>query len=239
MGAPREPRMPGHRNSSVNGGGRKVAKGSAKLGGALMAKRNAVKREARERRHGGEDKMIFKSALAMGMVGEAEMMDAHKGGSGIHLPGQHGRIESKLDMSDLEEMMYEAELAGRNFEADRNEATIIESGAGYTIESFSIEQLNQAREDHQSELRVPRRPLWDASTSKEQLDQAEKKDFLDWRRSLAALEENPMLVLSPFEKNLEVWKQLWRVVERSHIIIQIVDARNPLFFRCPDLEKYV
>lgn len=44
--------------------------------------------------------------------------------------------------------------------------------------------------------------------------------------------------LTPFEKNLEVWKQLWRVLERSHIIVQILDARNPLLFRSTDLEKY-
>ncbi len=47
------------------------------------------------------------------------------------------------------------------------------------------------------------------------------------------------LVLTPFERNLEVWRQLWRVIERSHLVVQIVDARNPLRFRCEDLEKYV
>lgn len=47
------------------------------------------------------------------------------------------------------------------------------------------------------------------------------------------------LTVTPFEKNLEVWKQLWRVVERSDLLIQIVDARNPTLFRCPDLEEYV
>ena len=65
--------------------------------------------------------------------------------------------------------------------------------------------------------------------------------------------------LTPFEKNLEFWKQLWRVIERrfvkiwysnfntkclssffnSDVIVQIVDARNPLLFRCEDLEAYV
>ena len=45
--------------------------------------------------------------------------------------------------------------------------------------------------------------------------------------------------MTPFEKNLEVWKQLWRVVERSHVIVQIVDARNPVLFRSIDLERYV
>jgi large subunit GTPase 1 len=29
------------------------------------------------------------------------------------------------------------------------------------------------------------------------------------------------------------------VLERSHLIVQIVDARNPLRFRCEDLETYV
>ncbi len=52
-------------------------------------------------------------------------------------------------------------------------------------------------------------------------------------------EDERSLKVTPFEKNLEVWKQLWRVVERSDILIQIVDARNPLLFRCPDLEAYV
>jgi large subunit GTPase 1 len=62
--------------------------------------------------------------------------------------------------------------------------------------------------------------------------------------------------LTPFEKNLEFWRQLWRVAEKrfapiylnflvrqilflSDIIVQIVDARNPLLFRCEDLESYV
>ncbi|KAK2119668.1 large subunit GTPase 1 [Saguinus oedipus] len=31
----------------------------------------------------------------------------------------------------------------------------------------------------------------------------------------------------------------WRVIERSDIAVQIVDARNPLLFRCEDLECYV
>ena len=29
------------------------------------------------------------------------------------------------------------------------------------------------------------------------------------------------------------------MLERSHLVVQIVDARNPLRFRCEDLETYV
>ena len=45
--------------------------------------------------------------------------------------------------------------------------------------------------------------------------------------------------MTPFERNLEMWRQMWRVIERSDLIVQIVDARNPLLFRCKDLETYV
>jgi large subunit GTPase 1 len=47
------------------------------------------------------------------------------------------------------------------------------------------------------------------------------------------------LLLTPFERNLEVWRQLWRTCERSDLVVQIVDARNPLNFRSEDLERYV
>ena len=47
------------------------------------------------------------------------------------------------------------------------------------------------------------------------------------------------LSITPFEKNIEIWRQLWQVLERSQIVLQIVDARNPLFYRCTDLEEYV
>lgn len=53
------------------------------------------------------------------------------------------------------------------------------------------------------------------------------------------LSEQENLLLTPFERNIEVWRQLWRVLERSHLVVQIVDARNPLTFRCEDLERYV
>ena len=45
-------------------------------------------------------------------------------------------------------------------------------------------------------------------------------------------------VLTPYEKNLQVWRELWRVIERADVLVQLVDARNPLLFRCADLHKF-
>ncbi len=53
------------------------------------------------------------------------------------------------------------------------------------------------------------------------------------------IEQEENATITPFEKNLEIWRQLWRVVERSDVVVQIVDARNPLLFRSSDLESYV
>lgn len=89
------------------------------------------------------------------------------------------------------------------------------------------------------QLTVPRRPTWDSTTTPAELDRAEKDSFLQWRRGLAQLEESKDLLMTPFERNLEVWRQLWRVIERSDLVVQIVDARNPMLFRCEDLERYV
>ena len=45
--------------------------------------------------------------------------------------------------------------------------------------------------------------------------------------------------ITPYEKNIEMWRQLWRVVEKSDILVQIVDGRDPLFYRCDDFSSYV
>lgn len=57
--------------------------------------------------------------------------------------------------------------------------------------------------------------------SAEQLDARQRGAFLQWRRDLAHMEEVEGLVLTPFEKNLEVWAQLWRVLERSDAVVQV------------------
>jgi large subunit GTPase 1 len=37
------------------------------------------------------------------------------------------------------------------------------------------------------------------------LHQLEQTSFLEWRRTLAAVEESDHITMTPFEKNLNVW----------------------------------
>ncbi|CAG08106.1 unnamed protein product [Tetraodon nigroviridis] len=149
-------------------------------------------------------------------------------------------LQSVTEQSSMDDFLATAELAGTEFVAEKLNIRFVpaEARAGL-ISAEEKARLAKLHEENKHFLRIPRRPCWDESTSAEALQQAEKDTFLEWRRALAQLEEEQKLILTPFERNLEFWRQLWRVIERSDVIVQIVDGRNPLLFRCPDLESYV
>ncbi|XP_063162273.1 large subunit GTPase 1 homolog [Candoia aspera] len=147
--------------------------------------------------------------------------------------GDGGRAappQSVTEQSPLEAFLAAAELAGAAFVAEKLNVRLAPGEAA--------EEAGQLREREERVLRIPRRPPWDKHTTPTVLNKAERDSFLRWRRQLAWLEEEGELLLTPFERNLDFWRQLWRVLERSDVVVQIVDARNPLLFRCRDLECY-
>ena len=146
-------------------------------------------------------------------------------------------VGSVTETSDLHAFLEAAELAERDFAAERGVAMVVSSESAATHSLLPADLEEQEKVKHL--LTVPRRPAWDATTTKEELDKAERTSFLTWRAQLAELESNRAVHVTPFEKNLEMWRQLWRVVDRAHIVVQILDARNPELFRCPSLEDYV
>ena len=119
-----------------------------------------------------------------------------------------------------------------------------ESGNALDMDEYNAASEQAAKFDFK-ELSVPRRPKWDKNTTAAELDRNEKEAFLDWRRNIAEYEEKiaassaTRVTVTPFEKNLEVWRQLWRVVERSNLIVLVVDGRNPQFYLSTDLRSYV
>lgn len=152
------------------------------------------------------------------------------------------KMRSVTEQGALDEFLATAELAGTDFAAEKmNNVKIIHADQRnpYLLSSAEEKAVLGKQEEHKARLTVPRRPKWDASTTPEELEVLERESFLNWRRGLAELQENQDLLMTPFERNLEVWRQLWRVIERSDIIVQIVDARNALMFRSEDLETYV
>ena len=156
------------------------------------------------------------------------------------------KLRSVTHEGALEEFLNTAQLADADFTAERRNVKVIDAPHAsrtrhnpYLLNAKEEAEVLRNQYENRNRLRVPRRPAWDSRTSPAQLERMEKDAFLDWRRGLAQLQEGVGLYLTPFERNIEVWRQLWRVVERSQLLVQIVDARNPLRFRCEDLEAYV
>lgn len=155
------------------------------------------------------------------------------------------KMRSITQESSLDEFLSTAQLAEHDFSADRRQQVRIVKVGNTLLQSTGVltqAEMEQIRRKHQlfeNRLTIPRRPQWRREMLKVEIERQENHAFLEWRRGLAALTELTDLILTPFERNIEVWRQLWRVVERCDVVVQIVDARAPTFFRSADLEQYV
>lgn len=198
------------------------------------------------------------NALMNDRFGKGKKSEMHKGGvSGIKRINKetgeayvtnnkqdaaYMKMRSVTEQGALDEFLSTAELAGTDFTAEKmNNVKIIHKDQKnpYLLSSAEQHRVLKKHDKNRKRLTVPRRPAWDSNTTREDLDERERAALLEWRRGLAELQDNQDLLLTPFERNLEVWRQLWRVIERSDLVVQIVDARNPLMFRSVDLENYV
>ena len=206
------------------------SKNSVGLGNSLMNDRFG-KGKASNQKKGSHNNAIARK----GVNGETYITNEAQEASWV-------KMRSITEQAALDEFLSTAELAGTDFTAEKmNNVKIIHTDQKNPYLLSATEEKNKVKKHQKNKgrLTVPRRPKWDSSTTPAQLEMMERESLLDWRRGLAELQENQDLLMTPFERNLEVWRQLWRVIERSDLVVQIVDARNPLQFRSEDLENYV
>lgn len=95
-----------------------------------------------------------------------------------------------------------------------------------------------------TDLDLPKRPAWSADMTSQELNSREQKYFNDYLNQLFAKAEgtgdgNNNKSLSYFDLNLETWRQLWRVIEMSDIVLLVADIRHPIFHFPPSLYHYV
>uniref|UniRef100_A0A3B1IEI2 Guanine nucleotide-binding protein-like 1 n=1 Tax=Astyanax mexicanus TaxID=7994 RepID=A0A3B1IEI2_ASTMX len=96
--------------------------------------------------------------------------------------------------------------------------------------------INQIYPEEQG-LDFPRRPSWHYGMQREELLRKEERSFREFLENLHS--RNPPETLSHFEHNLETWRQLWRVLEMSDVILLIVDIRHPVLQFPPALYHYI
>lgn len=82
---------------------------------------------------------------------------------------------------------------------------------------------------------MPRRPAWRYDDDISAVDRRETVALRAWRDRVVAGHDSPPF----FEHNLETWRQLWRVIERSNVIVVVAEIRYPALHFVPDLYYYV
>lgn len=103
-----------------------------------------------------------------------------------------------------------------------------------TLEPVSLKDQEVSDNYFPPEIDMPKRPPWNFNMTKEQLDIIEHRYFTEYLRNMEKLDK-----LSYFELNLETWRQLWRVLEMSDVLLIIVDIRYPVLMFPPYLYDYV
>ena len=168
----------------------------------------------------------------------------------ISLQESKGKLKSRIEGPDsIMEFNDLANLTNKKYEV------ISENEANQGINTINIMPINESSNIimnnilNNSDLKIsnevqflsiPKKPKYKKGMKKDEYIKMEKESFLAWRKALAEEEmKNINKAITPYEKNIEVWKQLWMTVEKGEILFQIVDGRNPLYYRCPDLEKYI
>ncbi|GAA5925846.1 hypothetical protein JCM3775_005132 [Rhodotorula graminis] len=103
------------------------------------------------------------------------------------------------------------------------------------------------------ELTCPKRPKWNYNQTKREVEKNEEGIFKKWlettddilaRAAAPPLHEDGTLAGLPgsptfFERNLNVWRQLWRTTEVSDILCVLIDVRFPLLHYPPSLRTYL
>ncbi|KAJ8489384.1 hypothetical protein ONZ45_g13602 [Pleurotus djamor] len=116
-------------------------------------------------------------------------------------------------------------------------------------------------------LTCPKRPSWRFDMTKKEVESNEEGHFQKWLKKTDELiekwrnQENEQMEAegstptddelppkeptqmpsswSYFERNLDVWRQLWRVTEISQIILVLLDSRCPLVHYPPSLREFL
>nr|CCC90732.1 putative GTP-binding protein [Trypanosoma congolense IL3000] len=196
------------------------------LGRSIQRSKQAAQRGSR-----AKYKQMLQAELNAAMTEEMEQLQQRKAQP----------LKSIWETNNLEEFLLIADAQERGYEAARDLHLVVD-GTPHVVVNDKILPLSNNCVDwlKMSELlTIPRRPQWSYDMTAQEVQSLEATAFFEWRRRLSKVEEKHKVIMTPYEKNLEVWRQLWRVTERADLILMILDARNPLVFRCADFETSV
>jgi ribosome biogenesis GTPase A len=98
-------------------------------------------------------------------------------------------------------------------------------------------QQQQLKDHIYTAIDMPLRPYWTYTMDRKELEQNEENYFDGYLLDIYGEHERESL--NYFEHNLNVWRQLWRTLEISDILLLVADVRHPLFHFPQSLYKHI
>lgn len=155
--------------------------------------------------------------------------------------GIEDNSRSVLEQSNIDDLIATVELRQDEWAEAYGDAEEVAEGPVLLDLNARLAEAESAAAGSRELVSIPRRPTWNEGMSVEELAALETETFMEWRRNLKQFEQDRdgFIVVTPYERNLDFWRQLWRCMERSDLLVQVLDARDPDFYFCQDLERYV
>jgi len=206
----------------------KVSKGRALQGAALGA--NVKHRANQSNTTGPED-------LERGLVGRADVVEARRAlATQTFTPEALGiKIGQKVHKVPTSEGMQTIFAAEANMDVQRKLLAARQPfPEDFTPAVPSFDVSSQA-----AAAGMPLRPKWHRGMVPAMLHFRESKAFQRWMGEVKEAYQDRGGHLPVFEMNLQVWRQLWRVLERADVATVVVDVRAPLIHLPPALYLHV
>lgn len=149
------------------------------------------------------------------------------------IPLRSGR-DGRRDLRTIVEQEPRHVIEARKMDATRPLAYGCNRGFSHALYASGVHEW-----ENQPELF--KKPAWHREMTMEQLEQSEDKAYLTWIAALkdAEAQRQDKCRLNLFERNIEVWRELWRVIELSSVVVHLADARLPLLHVSHKLVQYI
>ncbi|KAL3664110.1 hypothetical protein V7S43_010994 [Phytophthora oleae] len=138
------------------------------------------------------------------------------------------------DLRTVFQKESKAAIEARKKDATRELVYADDRGNSQSIYAYGIQNpVNQPR--------ILTKPQWSRDMTPEELNEVDGRAFKEWVEYLEeeASNREDGAQLNLYERNLEVWRQLWRVIERSSVLVHLADARCPLLHISDQLMAHI
>jgi ribosome biogenesis GTPase A len=138
-------------------------------------------------------------------------------------------------MADLGKCLKKNKPVCEQFKPVNKGSVVLENSLNSFIADLKFKEAYSKIQSQQSFISFPLLPYY--SNGSKLLKDDEESAFFSWKKAVIELEA--VSTLSPYEKNIEIWRQFHLLIKCCSIVVQVVDCRNPLFYWNDEVHQYV